>query len=172
AGVEFADISAVTRDRLAAALEPGLPPVNPLDAWGTGNAADEIYEECIRALLADDEVAALAFSVDLATEDDPTSGHIQTAMTVRPETDKPMAMLSNLASAVDRADVARLAEAGIPVLEGTVTGLAAFRHLFEYRDARARPPIATAPGSLAADALASWEDRLDAGTAPTESEGL
>src|SRR5262249_38227385 len=118
-----------------------------------------------------DEVAALAFSVDLTTEDDPTSGYIQTAMTVWPETDKPMAMLSNLASAVDRADVARLAEAGIPVLEGTVTGLAAFRHLFEYRDAGAGTPIALAPGARAADALASWEDRLDAGTALTESEG-
>ena len=54
-------------------------------------------------------------------------------------------MLSNLASAVDRTDVLRLAEAGIPVLEGTSTGLAAFRHLFAYRDARARPPVAAAP---------------------------
>ena len=97
-GVEFADISAATRDRLAAVLEPGLPPVNPLDAWGTGNAADEIYEECIRALLADDAVAALAFSVDLTTEDDPSNGYIETAKRVWPETDKPMAMLSNLAS--------------------------------------------------------------------------
>ncbi len=173
-GVEFAEISAATRDRLAAALEPGLPPVNPLDAWGTGNAADEIYGECIRALLADDAVAALAFSVDLTTEDDPSNGYIETAQRVWPETDKPMAMLSNLASAVDRADVVRLAEEGIPVLEGTVTGLAAFRHLFEYRDVRARPPLAASPagGSISAEARARWEARLDAGTPLSESEGL
>jgi acyl-CoA synthetase (NDP forming) len=174
AGVEFADISAATRDRLAAVLEPGLPPVNPLDAWGTGNAAGEIYEECIRALLADEAVAALAFSVDLTTEDDPTSGYIETALKVWPETEKPMAMLSNLASAVDRADVVRLAEAGVPVLEGTVTGLAAFRHLFEYRDARARPPLAAAPASspLAEADRDRWIARLEAGVALSEAEGL
>jgi acyl-CoA synthetase (NDP forming) len=173
-GVEFADISAATRDRLAAVLEPGLPPVNPLDAWGTGNAADEIYEECIRALLADDSVAALAFSVDLTTEDDPASGYIETATKVWPETDKPMAMLSNLASAVDRGDVVRLAEAGIPVLEGTATGLAAFRHLFEYRDVRARPPVAPPPsgGWILDEALAGWAARLGDGTPLSESESL
>ena len=172
-GVEFADISAATRDRLAAVLEPGLPPVNPLDAWGTGNAADEIYEECIRALFADDAVAALAFSVDLTTEDDPTNGYIETAKKVWKETDKPMAMLSNLASAVDRADVLRLAEDGIPVLEGTVTGLAAFRHLFAYRDFQAQPVADATPGaSISAEARKRWEARLDAGSPLSESEGL
>ena len=144
----FAEISDATRDRLAAVLEPGLPPVNPLDAWGTGNAADDIYAECIRALLADDAVSALAFSVDLTTEDDPSTGYIETAQAVWPETDKPMAMLSNLASSVDRRDVLRLAESGIPVLEGTTTGLAAFRHLFAYRDSRARPPVTAEPRRL------------------------
>jgi acyl-CoA synthetase (NDP forming) len=172
-GVEFADISAATRDRLAAVLEPGLPPVNPLDAWGTGNAADEIYEECIRALLADDAVAALAFSVDLTTEDDPSSGYIETAMKVWPETDKPMAMLSNLASAVDRRDVVRLAEAGIPVLEGTVTGLAAFRHLFEYRDVRAQPPAAAPGGSpFSPEVRQGWLDVLGRGEPLSELESL
>ncbi len=155
AGVPFAEISEATRQRLEAVLEPGLPPVNPLDAWGTGNAADDIYAECIRALLADDAVAALAFSVDLTTEDDPSTGYIETAKAVWPETDKPLAMLSNLASSVDRRDVVRLAEAGIPVLEGTTTGLAAFRHLFAYRDFRARPPLpaSAANSPVAADVL-------------------
>src|SRR2546425_5394984 len=39
-GVPLAAISDATRDRLVAVLDPGLPPVNPLDAWGTGNQAD------------------------------------------------------------------------------------------------------------------------------------
>jgi acyl-CoA synthetase (NDP forming) len=174
AGVSFAEISEATRQRLEAALEPGLPPVNPLDAWGTGNAADDIYAECIRALLADEAVAALAFSVDLTTEDDPSRGYIETAKAVWPETEKPLAMLSNLASSVDRRDVVRLAEAGIPVLEGTTTGLAAFRHLFAYRDARARPPLPTgaADSPVAADVRARWRERLAATDALGESEAL
>ena len=38
AGVPLADIGEATVVRLEAALDPGLPPVNPLDAWGTGHA--------------------------------------------------------------------------------------------------------------------------------------
>jgi acetate---CoA ligase (ADP-forming) len=172
AGVPFAEISDATRERLAAALEPGLPPVNPLDAWGTGNAADDIYAECIRALLADDAVAALAFSVDLTTEDDPAAGYIETARTIWTETAKPVAMLSNLASAVDRNDVLRLAEAGVPVLEGTNTGLAAFRHLFAYRDVRALPPISDVGSPAAPGVRDRWRERLADGGPLSESEGL
>ena len=41
-GVEFASISPETEARLAEVLEPGLAPINPLDAWGTGNASDAV----------------------------------------------------------------------------------------------------------------------------------
>src|SRR5439155_15842242 len=34
-GVRLATISGQTSERLAEVLEPGLPAVNPLDAWGT-----------------------------------------------------------------------------------------------------------------------------------------
>src|SRR5205823_2064737 len=51
--------------------------------------------------------------------------------------------------------------------------LAAFRHLFEYRDFRARPPLPAAPGSPPDPAARSrWIARLDEGTPLTESEGL
>ena len=83
-------------------------------------------------------------------------------------------MLSNLASAVDRADVLRLAEAGIPVLEGTSTGLAAFRHLFAYRDARARPAVAAAADDAPPppDVRARWRARLVSGQPFGEAESL
>jgi acyl-CoA synthetase (NDP forming) len=47
-------------------------------------------------------------------------------------TDKPLAVLSNLGSAIDP-DVARqLRAAGVPVLEGTRSGLVALRHLLDH----------------------------------------
>ncbi len=170
-GVRFARISDETVARLASVLEPGLPPVNPLDAWGTGRGSDEIYGACMRALLADPDTAALAFVVDLTTEDDPQMGYIDMARSVFPETSKPLAMLSNLASAVDRSDVHRLEEAGIPVLEGTSTGLAAFRHLFEYRDFHARTAF-TPPEPVAGDIRERWRARLTSGEALSELEAL
>jgi len=45
--VTFAPIGAPTRARLAAALDPSLEPVNPLDAWGTLNDFDRTYAECL-----------------------------------------------------------------------------------------------------------------------------
>ena len=127
-GVRFAEISSGTSDRMAELLDEGLLPVNPLDFWGTGRDADEVVIGCMRALLADEDVAALAFAVDLTTEDNPAMGYIGMARTVFTETGKPMAMLSNLSSGIDRGDAKLLEEAGIPVLESTLTGLAAFRH--------------------------------------------
>ncbi len=170
-GVRFAEISHATVGRLEAVLEPGLPPVNPLDAWGTGNLSDEIFVECMRALLDDPETAALAFVVDLTSEVDPAMGYLEMATRVFPETGKPMAMLSNLASSVDRGQARELAAAGIPVLEGTPTGLAAFGHLFEYRDFRARPPVGGASPATP-DVRERWRDRLSNGEPFGELEGL
>ena len=111
--------SATRRQRLdSAALEPGLPPVNPLDAWGTGNDADAIFIECMRALLDDPGTAALAFSMDLTTELVPT-GYTLVAREVFARTAEPVAVLSNVTSAIDPRDAGAGPAPGIPVLEGT-----------------------------------------------------
>jgi acyl-CoA synthetase (NDP forming) len=171
AGVPFARISVTTRTRLAEVLEDGLLPENPLDAWGTGNEHERIYAESIRALLDDDDTAALAFVVDLTTQDPPGEGYLAVARAVAPATPKPFAMLSNLRAAVDRSDARGLREAGIPVLEGTGTGLAAFGHLFALRDARARPP-AGPPETLPPGVRSRWAPRLSSGEPFDEIESL
>jgi acyl-CoA synthetase (NDP forming) len=156
---------------MAELLDEGLLPVNPLDFWGTGRDADEVVTGCIRALLADHDVAALAFAVDLTTEDNPAMGYIGMATAVFTETEKPMAMLSNLSSGIDRGDAKLLEEAGIPVLESTLTGLAAFRHLFAYRDARAHPPL-SGSSPVPEDVRERWRTRLASGEPVGELEGF
>jgi acyl-CoA synthetase (NDP forming) len=160
AGVRFARISSTTERRLASVLEEGLAPINPLDAWGTGNDADAIYSECTTTLLDDPDTAALAFCVDLTTEDNSTASYVAVAEETFQRTRKPFAMLSNLASAIDRNDAAKLRGSGIPVLEGTATGLAAFRHLFALRDHRARPPVDRPPPDERR--ISSWRRQLRA----------
>jgi acyl-CoA synthetase (NDP forming) len=145
--------------------------VNPLDFWGTGTNAHEIVTGCVRALLDDPTVAALAFAVDLTTEDYPDMGYIAMARETFPETDKPFAMLSNFSSGIDRDDAKLLEGDGIAVLEGTLTGLAAFGHLFAYRDFRSRAPVAGS--SPASDEVRSrWVERLSSGEPFGELEGL
>jgi acyl-CoA synthetase (NDP forming) len=170
-GVPFADISDETSARMEALLDPGLPPVNPLDFWGTGKDAHEIVTGCVRALLEDPEVAALAFAVDLTSEEYPDMGYIAMARETFPETDKPFAMLSNFSSGIDRNDAKMLEGDGIPVLEGTLTGLAAFKHLFAYRDFRAREPVSGA-SPVSGDVRQRWVERLSNGEPFDEPEGL
>jgi acetate---CoA ligase (ADP-forming) len=170
-GVPLAEISAETSERMAALLEPGLPPVNPLDFWGTGRDSHEIITGCVRAMLEDPSVAALAFSVDLTTEDYAEMGYLAMARETFPQTDKPFAMLSNFSSGIDRNDAKLLEGDGIPVLEGTLTGLAAFKHLFAYRDASARQPV-TGMSPVSQAIRDRWIGRLSSGEPFGELEGL
>jgi acetate---CoA ligase (ADP-forming) len=169
--VRFAEISGDTRERLAATLEEGLPAVNPLDAWGTGREHERIYRTCGLALLEDADTAALAFAVDLTTQDPPEGGYLEVSRDVFAATGKPFAVLSNLQSAVDTRDADGLRASGIPVLEGTFTGLRAFRHLFAYRDHRSRP-APQAVDEPEPEISERWRDRLSREPPLSEVEGL
>ena len=173
AGVRFADINAATREKLEEQLDEGLPPVNPLDAWGTGNEADRVFIESLRALHDDPDTAGVAFAVDLTHDqgNDDEDSFVNIAAAVWPHTTKPFAMLSNMSSTIHAPDAKRLRDMGIPVLEGTNTGLRAFRLLFEYRDFRALSP-AGAPVLPAAEIRERWRSRLGNGDAFSELEGL
>jgi acyl-CoA synthetase (NDP forming) len=169
-GVRLASISEGTRGRLEELLDPGLPAVNPLDAWGTGKDYERVFAECMRALLGDPDTAALAFAIDLSGEDlEP--GYTRLAMEVRAEADKPFAVLSNLRSAVDNSRAGELRDAGIPVLEGTATGLSAFRALFDLRDHRELPPVVQ-PSGVPDEVRERWRARLRERQPWTELDGL
>lgn len=137
--VPFARISDATMAKLSEHLDPGLPPSNPLDAWGTGAEYEAEYEAMIRILLDDPDTACFAFVADLAGEE-LEAGYTRVAERVFATSEKPFAVLSNLASAIPPQTAARLRAKGIPVLEGTSSGLAAFEHLLFRRDFRMLPP--------------------------------
>jgi len=171
-GVPFARISDATTARIQASLDPGLEAANPLDAWGTGIDADEIFIQCLRALHDDDDTAALAFVVDMTRQGEPhDTGYLHVAREVFASTTKPLCVLSNLASAVATDEAALLRDEGIPVLEGTASGLLALGHLLAYRDFRARAPIVR-PAPVPGDVRARWRTRLAAGGDVSELDGL
>ncbi|MFL5767796.1 MAG: acetate--CoA ligase family protein [Actinomycetota bacterium] len=171
AGVRFADLSEESTKRLEDALEEGLEPVNPLDAWGTGIGADEIFLGGMEALLSDDDTAALAFVVDLTKEEDSDGGYLGIARTTFQKTDKPFMVLSNMAAAVDPDDAASLRADGVPLLEGTDSGLAAIRHLFDHRDFRVRG-ASEPPAGPGEEVRSRWRDRLASGEGMSELEAL
>ena len=144
-GVPFAPLGRATTDRLAGAIDPGLEPGNPLDVWGTSRDTEPLFAECLAALAADPQVAALVLAVDLVPELDGDKAYPNAVLTVANGTVKPVAVLAGVPASVDPVAAARLRAAGVPVLEGTRSGLLALRHLLEHT-ARPEPGRAAGPG--------------------------
>jgi acyl-CoA synthetase (NDP forming) len=171
-GVGFAKISDATRERIQAALDPGLIADNPLDAWGTGIDADSIFLESLKALHDDPDTAAVALAVDLTREDEPgDQGYIAVAHRAFASTSKPFCVISNLSATVDPQGAQGLRDAGIPVLEGASSALVALRLLMQERDDRLRPEV-QAPDPVSSDVRTRWRDRLQSGEPFSELEGL
>jgi acetate---CoA ligase (ADP-forming) len=160
-GVPFAPLTPPTHARLAAVLDPGLAPANPLDVWGTGRDTEPLFAECLSALAADPAVAAVALAVDLVPEFDGDESYPLAALAAAAGTAKPVAVLAGLPAAVDQDAAARLRAAGIPVLEGTRTGLLALRHLLDHTARPSPPPAPQPPGETAS----RWRGQLPAGGA-------
>jgi acetate---CoA ligase (ADP-forming) len=131
-GVPFAEIRQATRQRLAGLLDPGLVPANPLDVWGTGADTRDLFGGCMLALAGDPAVEAVALAVDLVHEYDGDESYPLALSDVAARTAKPLAVLSNLSSAIDPDLACQLRGQGIPVLEGTRSGLLALRHLLDH----------------------------------------
>ena len=144
-GVPFAPLSPATTQRLARAIDPGLKPGNPLDVWGTSRDTEPLFAECLTALAADPQVAAVALAVDLVPEFDGDESYPLAVLTAAARTAKPVAVLAGLPAAVDPVAAARLRAAGVPVLEGTRTGLLAVRHLLDHANPP-EPPAPVTPG--------------------------
>ena len=131
-GVPFAAIGEPTTARLARILDPGLEPANPLDIWGTGARAQEQLSGALTTLAGDPAVAAVALAVDLVHEYDGDQSYPDAVTEAARHTSKPVVVLSNLPAAIDPDVAARLRAAGVPVLEGTRTGLLALGHLLGH----------------------------------------
>jgi acetate---CoA ligase (ADP-forming) len=170
-GVPFAVISEETRTRIDEVLDPGLVAENPLDAWGTGIDADRIYLESFRALHDDPDTAAVAFVVDLTRQGEPhDEGYLRVARDAWETTTKPFCVLSNLPATIADDEVGILRGAGIPVLEGTATGLRALKHLLAEADARRRVVAREPPEPGPEPAV--WRGSLADATVVSETAGL
>lgn len=170
AGVRFAGLSPETVARLEAALDPGLPPVNPLDHWGTGRNYPADFEACFQALMADPDTALGALALDRSVGGQVTPLYLDIAHRARAASGKPVVIVSNhQGSGSDPAAVAST-RAGVPVLDGVPAFLRACRIAFDRRDAAARPPMR--PPHTPEAAVERWRARLADGHPITEAEAL
>lgn len=140
-GVPLPALGSEAVARLDEVLDPGLEAQNPVDAWGTGKDAESVFVEALNAVAGDPAVGALVFCVDLTTEESPNDAYAKAVLKVRDNTSKPIAVLANVTTTVDPEQAAQLRAEGIPVLEGTETGLRAVGHLLGHTLHRELPPL-------------------------------
>jgi acetate---CoA ligase (ADP-forming) len=138
-GVPFAPLGDDTNRRLEALLDPGLIPANPLDVWGTGAETEQLFGACLVAMAQDEAVSAVALAVDLVEEYDGDESYPNAVVAAADATTKPVVVLSNLGSALDTDAAVRIRAVGVPVLEGTRSGLAALGHLLRFPGRRTSP---------------------------------
>ena len=170
-GVALASISPETRDRLAALLDPGLEPVNPLDAWGTGRDYERVFSECLCALMEDPDTACGFISHSIRDEFWISEGWTRVAEESVRRCAKPIGVVSNFPWVQDGVVVERMSDLGVPLIGGMGNGLEAARHLFAWRDflARETPPP---PAGLDTSRLDAWRTRLETSEVLDEAEGL
>ncbi len=168
--VPLAQPSEETLRSVAARLEPGLPAVNPLDAWGTDNGAYTTFLDCSRKLAEDPDTGAFAYVVDLHSER-AERGHAWVAERIWTATDKPVAVVCGVTSAIQESAATHLRSRGIPVLEDVNSGLRAFRHLFDRRDSRALAST-TLPDSVPDHIRLRWREALASSRRPGEADAL
>ncbi len=161
-GVPFARIGPVTADRLAAHLDPGLAPVNPLDAWGTGADVIDSFAALMEALVEDPDAALGVLFADIRDGYYLSEKYAAAMLAAARRTQKPIAIATNYSLVRHEAIALRLTEAGVPVLDGTANALRAVRHLLAFRDSQAvRGPAGPSPLSDAD--RARWRERLAGG---------
>jgi len=145
-GVPFAAVGSRTLGRLAALLDRGLEPANPLDMWGTGRDAEQRLAGSLTVMAEDPAVAAVALAVDLVPEFDGDESYQHAVLAAAQRSAVPVVVLAGLPASIDPEAAARLRAAGVPVLEGARTGLLALRHLLDHASRAAPCPRPAHPG--------------------------
>lgn len=159
--LEFAALTPQTTDVLAANLDPGLAPINPVDVWGTGHDHERITETCFSALVEDPGVGQAVFASNMPSGRALLHAWGRVVENVHRKSTKPVLMMGNLSSAFDREEARRLRALGIPVLLGTESGLNALSgsiRWHRFRRERMAPEFPSAPQA----SIACWTERLKA----------
>ena len=160
--VPLAELTPETVARLEELLDPGLPPVNPLDAWGAGGpSANRIMRDSLAALMSDPNAALGAVVHDRAPHGALYEEYFDYMRAGHAASGKPVFLVANRQGSGSDAAAISVTREGFPVLDGLRSFLAGTRCLLDYRDFRALPPLR--PAVADPGIVSRWRPRLAAG---------
>jgi len=170
-GVPLTQLTPATTKRLESLLDPGLPAVNPLDAWSTGGPDYHVgMQNCFAALMADPGAAIGAVVHDRIAGGGIQGNYLDYLRAGHAASGKPAVLVANRQGTGADPQIVAATREGFPVLDGVVPFLRGVRALFAFRDHAARPRAAV-PAAPAA-AVATWRARLSDARNLDEHEAL
>jgi acyl-CoA synthetase (NDP forming) len=167
--VPLADLEAQTVALLEEKLDPGLPPVNPLDAWGAGGPGyHQIMEDCLAALMSDPNAALGAVIHDRAPLSKIYPEYFDYMRKGHAASGKPVFLVANRQGTGSDPAVVSVTREGFPTLDGLRSFLTGVRCLLNYRDfrSRSRDELEIPEESM----VARWKTRLRTGDTLDEFE--
>ena len=170
-GVEFAELEEATTQKLEEILDPGLPPVNPLDAWGKGlGDADQIMIDSMIAMLSDSNASMGAIVMDRGPLGKIFPEYVDYLEQTNQQTGKPVFLVSNRQGTGIDPLVLELSQNGMPVIDGMHSFLAGVRCLHQYRDFLNRKDEINV--DLNADKLKKYQRQLEKSNFVSEADAL
>ena len=171
-GVGFAALAPATTAKLESRLPGHLAPINPVDAAGSLTAEfTAIFDDCLGHLMADPNAAIGLFEFEARDDFQYLPDLVDIALRRAEAHDTPLIVMSSLSATGNQGIAERLADAGVPLVNGVQSALDAVRHCLAYRDFQARGEMRP-PAGPPDDVVDRWRDRLAGGAALDEAEGL
>jgi acyl-CoA synthetase (NDP forming) len=138
-GVPLTQLSPASTAQLEALLDPGLPAVNPLDAWSTGGPDyHHAMKQCFSTLMGDPEAAIGAVIHDRAPDGGIFAEYLTYLRAGHGASGKPAFLVANRQGTGADSLVVEATREGFPVLDGMTSFLRGVRHLLDHRDFTAR----------------------------------
>jgi acyl-CoA synthetase (NDP forming) len=137
--VPLTEVEESTSARLSEMLDPGLPAVNPLDAWGAGGPnASATMASCFSILLTDPGAAMGAVVHDRGPNSEIYSSYLDYLEKAQRASGKPVFLVANRqGSGADELAISSTYQ-GLPVIDGVSQFLVGARCLLAYRDFQQR----------------------------------
>ena len=169
--VDFAALNSETVAKLEEILDPGLPAVNPLDAWGRGlDDSDQIMADSLTTMLQDPNASMGAVVQDRGPLSRIYPEYLQYMKQANDATGKPVFLVSNIQGTSSDNTVMESTARGLPILDGVYSFLAGVRCMHQYRDYLAHENDILEP--IATEAITKWQQTIDQGQLIGEHEAL
>ena len=131
--IQFAKLSRETKIKLSKILEPTMDTSNPLDAWGSGHKADELFEKAFEAILSDKNVSLGLYVQDWRQDYYLHLMHEKVIFKIKKNSTKPVIAVSNYSMTIDQDMAKRFLDKGIPLVKGTREALIAIKNLLNNK---------------------------------------